>query len=82
MSKPEEIKLWCWVLGDPPNRAFIASIKLSDPIYNLQKAIYEQKPSFKGVISIESLEVYKVGEWYCQVLAHKYYFLVVRTTSG
>jgi hypothetical protein len=62
MSKPDEIKLWCWVLGDPPNRAFTVSIELNAPIYNLKKAIHEQKPSFKlKGISVGSLDIYKVG---------------------
>lgn len=58
MSEPDEIKVWCWVLGDTPNRAFTVSIKLSAPIHDLKNA---QKPSFKD-IGPDALEVYKVGE--------------------
>ena len=61
MSEPDEIMLWCWVLGDPPNRAFTVSIKPSAPIHNLKIAIQAQKPSFKDIAS-DALEVYKVGE--------------------
>ncbi|KAK2461336.1 hypothetical protein APHAL10511_006863 [Amanita phalloides] len=58
MSEPDEIMLWCWVLGDPPNRAFTVSIKLSAPIHHLKIAIHAQKPSFKD-IAPAALEVYK-----------------------
>ena len=58
MSEPYEIKVWCWVLGDTPNRAFTVSIKLSAPIHDLKNA---QEPSSKD-IGPDALEVYKVGE--------------------
>jgi hypothetical protein len=57
----DEIKLWCWVLGDTPNRVFSVSIKRSDTIHDLKKAIQGQKPSFKD-ISGDSLALFKVGE--------------------
>ena len=57
----DEIKLWCWVLGDTPNQVFSVSVKRSDTIHVLKKVIQGQKPSFKG-ISGDSLELCKVGE--------------------
>lgn len=63
MSESEEIRLWCWVLGDAHKRVFSVIIKRSARIGDLQKAIKEQKPSFKD-IPADSIDLYKlkVGE--------------------
>ncbi|KIL65071.1 hypothetical protein M378DRAFT_10964 [Amanita muscaria Koide BX008] len=58
MSEPDEIRLWCWVLGDAHTRVFPVDIKRSAPIHFLKRAIHEQKPSFK-VISVDSIDLYK-----------------------
>ncbi|KAF8336773.1 hypothetical protein F5887DRAFT_986435 [Amanita rubescens] len=58
MSESDEITLWCWVLGDSPNRVFSVSLKRSDIIYDLQIAIKGEKPPFKD-IAADSLDVYK-----------------------
>ena len=63
MSESDEIELWCWVLGDTPNRVFSVSIKRSDTIYDLKIAIKGEKPPFKD-IAADSLDLYKVGDWY------------------
>ena len=63
MSESDEIRLWCWVLGDTPNQIFEVSIQRSATIYRLKIAIQGLKPSFKD-ISADSLELFKVGEWY------------------
>ena len=61
MSEPDEIRLWCWVLGDPYHQVFEVSIKRSALIDDLKIAIQGQKPSFKD-IDADSLMLYKVGE--------------------
>jgi hypothetical protein len=61
MSESDEIRLWCWVLGDTHNRVFEVSITRSATIRGLKKAIQGQKPSFKD-IPANSLDLYKVGE--------------------
>ena len=47
MSKSTE--LWCWVLGDSPERVFSVSIERSAIIHDLKKAILREKPSFKDI---------------------------------
>ncbi|KAM6492684.1 hypothetical protein JOM56_012408 [Amanita muscaria] len=54
----DEIKLWCWVLGDTPNQVFGISIKRSATIGGLKTAIQGRKPSFKD-IPPDSLELFK-----------------------
>ena len=56
MSKPVEIKLWCWVLGDTSDQVFSVSLQLSATIEDLKVAIQTRKPSFKH-ISVDSLKV-------------------------
>ena len=63
MTESDKIRLWCWVLGDTPNQIFEVSIERSATIYGLKKAIQALKPSFKD-ISADSLELFKVVEWY------------------
>ncbi|KAF8344474.1 hypothetical protein F5887DRAFT_1159528, partial [Amanita rubescens] len=58
MSESDEIKLWCWVLGDPRNRIFRVSIKRSAAIDDLKAAIHVRKPSFKD-FAVDSLCVFK-----------------------
>ncbi|KAF8336080.1 hypothetical protein F5887DRAFT_1285507 [Amanita rubescens] len=58
MSESDEIKLWCWVLGDPRNQIFRVSIKRSAAIDDLKAAIHGRKPSFKD-IAADSLRVFK-----------------------
>ena len=61
MSESGEIKLWCWVLGDPRNQIFRVSIKRNAAIHGLKAAIHGRKPSFKD-FAVNSLRVFKVGE--------------------
>ena len=63
MTESDKIRLWCWVLGDIPNQIFEVSIERSATIYSLKIAIQALKPSFKD-ISADSLELFKVVEWY------------------
>jgi Crinkler effector protein N-terminal domain len=63
MSEPDEITLWCWVLGDPYGRVFSVSIKRNVTIEKLREAIQGKKSSFKD-IAADTLTVYKVGGWY------------------
>ncbi|KAM6504274.1 hypothetical protein JOM56_001217 [Amanita muscaria] len=58
MSESDEIKLWCWVLGDERYRVFRVSIKRSATINGLKKAIQGRKPSFKD-IAADSIELFK-----------------------
>ena len=63
MSKStDEIKLWCWVLGDSPKRVFSVSIERSATIHDLKKAILREKPSFKD-INADCLDLFKVSKW-------------------
>ena len=61
MSESDEIRLWCWVLGDTHKRVFPVPIKRSAPIHDLKRAIHGQKPEFKD-IPVDSLDLYKVSE--------------------
>ena len=61
MSESDEIRLWCWVLGDEYQRVFSVIIKRSARIEDLQTAIQKRKPSFKDV-NADTIELYKVGE--------------------
>ena len=61
MSESDEIRLWCWVLGDEYQRVFSVIIKRSARIEDLQTAIQQRKPSFKDV-NADTIELYKVGE--------------------
>ena len=63
MSESDEVTLWCWVLGDTPKQVFKVSIKRSATIVDLKEAIQGKKPSFKA-IPADSLDLFKVGEWY------------------
>ncbi|KAM6497143.1 hypothetical protein JOM56_007616 [Amanita muscaria] len=58
MSESDEIRLWCWVLGDTHKRVFSVFIKRSAPIEDLKIAIQGQKPSFKD-IPADSIDLYK-----------------------
>ncbi|KAK2459845.1 hypothetical protein APHAL10511_008166 [Amanita phalloides] len=58
MFAPDEIRLWCWVLGDPHDRVFAVSIKRSAPIDDLKIVIQGRKPSFKD-IPADSIGLYK-----------------------
>ena len=49
MSETDEIKLWCWVLGDTHKRIFEVSVNRSANVYAFKKAIQGQKPSFKNI---------------------------------
>ena len=60
MSDSDNIKLWCWVLGDKPARVFSVSIKHSADIEYLKKNIQKQK-SFED-ITASALDLYKVGQ--------------------
>ena len=62
MSESDEIKLWCWVLGDDFQRVFPVIIKRSADIDDLKEAIIQRKLSFKD-ISPDTMDLYKVGEW-------------------
>ncbi|KAK2467901.1 hypothetical protein APHAL10511_000196 [Amanita phalloides] len=53
-----EIRLWCWVLGDPHNRVFAVSIKRSASIDDLKIVIQGRKPSFRD-IPADSIDLYK-----------------------
>ena len=61
MSASDEIKLWCWVLGDRCERVFSVIIERSAHIEDLKKAIKGKKLSFKD-ISADSIDLFKVGE--------------------
>ena len=61
MSASDEIKLWCWVLGDTCERVFPFIIESSAHIEDLKKAIKGKKLSFKD-ISADSIDLFKVGE--------------------
>ena len=61
MSESDEIRLWCWVLGDEYQRVFSVIIKRSARIEDLQTAIQKRKPSFKDV-NADTIDLYKVGE--------------------
>ena len=61
MSESDEIRLWCWVLGDAHHRVFQVSIKRSATIHDLKKAIKGRKPSFKD-IDADFIDLYKVGK--------------------
>ena len=63
MSESDEIRLWCWVLGDTPNEIFEVFIKRSATINRLKMAIQGLKQSFKD-INADSLQLFKVGQWY------------------
>lgn len=63
VSESDEIKLWCWALGDTHYRIFEVSIKRSAGIYGLKITIKERKPSFKD-IAADSLNLSKVDKWY------------------
>jgi Crinkler effector protein N-terminal domain len=63
MSDSNEIKLWCWVLGDPSDRVFSVSIRRDVTIEKLKEVIQIRKSSFKD-IAADSLTVFKVGGWY------------------
>ena len=49
MSASDEIKLWCWVLGDTCERVFPVIIESSAHIEDLKKAIKGKKLSFKDI---------------------------------
>ena len=61
MSESDEIRLWCWVLGDEYQRVFSVIIKRSARIEDLQTAIQRRKLSFKDV-NADTIDLYKVGE--------------------
>ena len=60
MSDSDNIKLWCWILGDKPAQVFSVSIERSASIEYLKEAIQRRKPSFKD-ITASTLDLYKVG---------------------
>ncbi len=62
MSDSDNIKLWCWVLGDTIHRVFSVSIKRSATIEGLKGEIQTRKSSFKDT-NPESLDIFKVGEY-------------------
>ena len=67
MSDLYNIKLWCWVLGDKPDRVFSVSIEHSADIEYLKKTIQKQKSSFED-ITADALHLYKVG-WVVHITA-------------
>jgi len=45
----DDLQLWCWVQGDDLKRIFRVTIKQSDTVTELKRAIQAWKPSFKQV---------------------------------
>ena len=60
MSDSDNIKLWCWVLGDKPARVFSVSIERSASIEYLKETIQRRKSSIED-ITASTLDLYKVG---------------------
>jgi hypothetical protein len=60
MSDSDNIKLWCWVLGDKSTRVFSVSIERSASIDYLREIIQRRKSSFED-IAASALDLYKVG---------------------
>ena len=60
MSDSDNIKLWCWVLGDKPAQVFSVSIERGASIEYLRETIQRQKSSFED-ITASALDLYKVG---------------------
>jgi hypothetical protein len=60
MSDSDNIKLWCWVLGDTIHRVISVSIERSATIEELTTVIQERKSLLKDI----TLDIFKVGEWY------------------
>ena len=58
----DEIRLWCWVLGDTPNEIFEVFIKRSATINRLKMAIQGLKQPFKD-INAEALTPYNFLRW-------------------
>ena len=77
----DQIKLLCWVQGDPLDHGFLVRINLSNTIADLKEAIQAKKPSFQK-IDPASLQLWKVGICCWLESAHRFDSLTVTTVHG